>query len=172
MDDAPTETAFLTIAEAAARVGLSYSKVRDAIQDGRLAAYRFGTTFRVRSEDLDRFVAAPTKTVFLTIAEAAARLSVRYGAIGKAIQAGRLAVYFIDTTYRVRSGDLDRFVAACRFAPKPPGSAPPGYRSLTTRSGLYCAPSRIPWVGPTVYVPAWCVARTARTQPSGDPSDG
>jgi excisionase family DNA binding protein len=116
---------------------------------------------------------AQTQTAFLTIDAAAARLSVSYGTIRKAIQAGRLPAYCFGTTYRIRSEDLDGFVAACRFAPTPPRSAPSGYRPLAnSRNGLDGALSRARLVEQPVYVPARRVGRTARTRPSGDPSDG
>jgi excisionase family DNA binding protein len=79
---------------------------------------------------------AQTQTAFLTIDAVAARLNLSYSSVRKAIQAGRLPAYRFGTTYRVRSEDLDGFVAACRFAPTPPRSAPSGYRPLANSSDL------------------------------------
>jgi excisionase family DNA binding protein len=48
--------AFVTIHEAAARLHVSYGTIRNAIRAGRLSAYRFGSTFRIRPEDLAAYV--------------------------------------------------------------------------------------------------------------------
>ena len=46
----------LTINQAATRLNLSYNTVRNLIQTGRLIAYKFMGTYRIKPEDLDTFV--------------------------------------------------------------------------------------------------------------------
>src|SRR5262245_3752060 len=105
---------------------------------------------------------AQTETVFLTIARAAARVGVSYGTIRNAILAGRLAAFRFGTTYRILSEDLDRFVAACRFAPTRPGSAPPAPPfPATTLRRLDGARLRAAWGRQGVLTPPRGGGRTA-----------
>jgi excisionase family DNA binding protein len=50
------QTRHLTIAAAAARLGVAYNTVRNAILAGRLVAYRFGVACHIRPEDLQQYV--------------------------------------------------------------------------------------------------------------------
>jgi len=65
---------------------------------------------------------------FLTINQAAERLSVAYGTIRNAILAGRLAAYKIMGTYRIRHEDLDAYVGSCRVERGPQAGLPPAAR--------------------------------------------
>ncbi len=66
---------------------------------------------------------------FLTINQAAERLSVAYGTIRNAIVAGRLVAYKIMGTYRIRPEDLDAFIESCRVEHGRQGSRPPSPKS-------------------------------------------
>ena len=54
-DEGPHEP-FLTIKRAAQRLGVSAGTIRNLILTGRLIAYKFMGTYRIKSEDLDTFV--------------------------------------------------------------------------------------------------------------------
>ncbi|MGC4048342.1 MAG: helix-turn-helix domain-containing protein [Paludibaculum sp.] len=54
----PTNEPFMTIAEVAARVGVSTKTVRREIKRGRLHAYRIGATWRVSLEQLEGWLEA------------------------------------------------------------------------------------------------------------------
>jgi excisionase family DNA binding protein len=49
---------FLSITQAAARLGVVYNTVRNAILAGDLVAFKFRGTYRIRSEDFDSVVQA------------------------------------------------------------------------------------------------------------------
>ena len=54
----PVPGDFVTIKEAAARLGVSYGTIRNAILAGKLAAFKILGTYRIRPADLDAFVAS------------------------------------------------------------------------------------------------------------------
>ena len=49
----PPATQALTVAQAAAKIGVSVSKVRRLIRRGLLSAWRVGSSLRVREDDVD-----------------------------------------------------------------------------------------------------------------------
>ena len=54
----PDKPEYLTVAEVAHRLRREDSTVRGWIQEGRLAAYRFGKAWLIRRDDLEAFEAA------------------------------------------------------------------------------------------------------------------
>ena len=52
------ETGWLGTKEAAARLGMTLRTLYRFIDEGDLAAYKFGRVIRVREEDVDRFMEA------------------------------------------------------------------------------------------------------------------
>jgi excisionase family DNA binding protein len=52
------ETAWLGTKEAAARLGITLRSLYRFIDEGDLAAYKFGRVIRLKTEDVDRFIEA------------------------------------------------------------------------------------------------------------------
>jgi len=53
----PAQPAYLTVAEVAAQLRVSNMTVYRLVQSGELAAVRVGRSYRIREDDVDRFLA-------------------------------------------------------------------------------------------------------------------
>lgn len=66
-----TAARYLSLADAAAELGISRETVRREIGAGRLIAYRFGTQYRIDRSDLEAWIAAsrvePMEPVVLAV---------------------------------------------------------------------------------------------------------
>lgn len=79
----PEEPALITVAQAAARIGMSLSFVRAAIADERLPARKVGRAVRVTPADVDALAAAPKRREPRSSESPAARAArVSIGCIG------------------------------------------------------------------------------------------
>jgi excisionase family DNA binding protein len=57
LDDARSRSRYVTVAEVAGQLRVSNMTVYRLVQSGQLAAVRVGRSYRIREEDVDRFIA-------------------------------------------------------------------------------------------------------------------
>jgi excisionase family DNA binding protein len=108
---------------------------------------------------------------YVSIQEAADRLSVAYNTVRNAILAGKLTAYKILGTYRIRVEDLEAFIEAGRVEKGGREAKPPALRASALKH-LDGARLRAAWTAQGVRPPRQGGRSAASSEPNGAPSAG
>lgn len=115
--------------------------------------------------------AQPMASQYMSIQQAAERLSVAYNTVRNAILAGKLTAYRVLGTYRIKVEDLDAFIEAGRVEKKGREAKPPAPRASALKH-LNGARLRAAWTAQGVRLPRQGGHSAASSEPSGGPSTG